>query len=446
MFINFCNKRFLLFLLLFGIIAFFNSCITFQNPYNSVAPGVWRGTLKIADKATIENQKGEPLPELMDITFEEVTEGELPFNFEVIYTNDTSFYIELINGEERIKCEHITIGRDRATAKDTIVIDFPVFDTYLKAVFEEKVMEGEWVVNYKENYSIPFIARQGKDHRFTELKKDPIIDVSGRWEATFGIDGEAPYPAVGEFKQKCNELRGTFMTETGDYRFLEGTVQENKLYLSCFDGAHAFMFEGKILPDSSIIGSFRSGSHYKTLWKATRNENARLANPDSLTNLTGQQFEFSFPNAEGEMVSLDDPAYSGKAKLIMLLGTWCPNCSDASKFVVDYLENNPSDELAVIGLAFERYSDKEKALDRLKTYRTQMNIPYEVLLAGSYNKKEALKSLPMLNEIISYPTMIFLDKNNQVKRIHTGFSGPATSQFEPFKTDFTAFMARLLAG
>jgi len=59
-----------------------------------------------------------------------------------------------------------------------------------------------------------------------------------------------------------------------------------------------------------------------------------------------------------------------------------------------------------------------------------------MLIAGYYNKKEAAKALPMLNKIISYPTMIFLDKNDKVIKIHTGFSGPATSAFAGFKTDF----------
>ena len=65
-----------------------------------------------------------------------------------------------------------------------------------------------------------------------------------------------------------------------------------------------------------------------------------------------------------------------------------------------------------------------------------MNIPYEVLLAGQSDKKEAAKSLPMLNHILSYPTMIFIDKTGAVRKIHTGFSGPATSKYETFIEEF----------
>ena len=71
-----------------------------------------------------------------------------------------------------------------------------------------------------------------------------------------------------------------------------------------------------------------------------------------------------------------------------------------------------------------------------KRYKEKLNLPYDMLVAGYYDKKEAVGSLPMLNHILSYPTMIFIDKNDQVKKIHTGFAGPATSEYENFKKDF----------
>jgi hypothetical protein len=36
----------------------------------------------------------------------------------------------------------------------------------------------------------------------------------------------------------------------------------------------------------------------------------------------------------------------------------------------------------------------------------------------------------------AFPTMLILDENNRVVKIHTGFNGPATSQYEIFKRDF----------
>ena len=56
------------------------------------------------------------------------------------------------------------------------------------------------------------------------------------------------------------------MTNTGDDRYLEGQVNGDRLYLSTFDGTHAYLYEAKILPDGQLSGIYRSGNHYKTYW------------------------------------------------------------------------------------------------------------------------------------------------------------------------------------
>ena len=165
------------------------------------------------------NPKGKPLDEKLNLTFEEVANGELPFTFEVSYTDDTTFQIDILNGEERIRvpAKDISFGHTRADVKDTIRIDFPIFDTYIIGRYENGLIEGHWVVNYREEYRIPFVARFGKNHRFTKLRKAPTTDVSGKWAVTFGLDeDEEPYPAIGEFVQDSNYVTGTFRTETGD--------------------------------------------------------------------------------------------------------------------------------------------------------------------------------------------------------------------------------------
>jgi hypothetical protein len=44
---------------------------------------------------------------------------------------------------------------------------------------------------------------------------------------------------------------------------------------------------------------------------------------------------------------------------------------------------------------------------------------------------------------MAFPTTLFLDKNNKVVRIHTGFSGPATSEYAAFKTDFEKYITEI---
>ena len=61
------------------------------------------------------------------------------------------------------------------------------------------------------------------------------------------------------------------------------------------------------------------------------------------------------------------------------------------------------------------------------------------------DKTLAQQKLPMLNHIISYPTVIFMDRNRKVRKIHTGFNGPATGEnYEEFKEEFEIFVNSLL--
>ena len=277
----------------------------------------------------------------MPVNFEEATEAQLPFTFEVIYENENEFRVEVINGAERIVVpkEDIYIGLDRRVGKDTFLIKFPIYESYIKGLFESRVMEGEWVVTNRENYRIPFVAKFGKNYRFTQLKKTPKIDVSGKWEVHFqGLeDPDDNWPGIGEFKQEGNKLEGTFRTETGDYRYLEGTIQDKKVYLSVFDGAHAFLFEAKILEDNSMVGLFRSGKHYQASWTATKNEDFELSDPNELTFLKEgyDKVSFSFANPAGEIISLENEGYKNKAKIVQIFGTWCPNCREETSFLVD---------------------------------------------------------------------------------------------------------------
>lgn len=417
----------------------FLSCVESNNQFSKLAPGEWRALLTLENNASLA---------AID---EEVTTMnsriELPFNFEVIYEDESNFYIELINGEERIRVDDISYGRDHGTAKDTVTIRFPMFDTYIKGIYVENVFEGYWHVNYRDNYKIPFVAYHGQDYRFSNDGTKAGIDINGNWKAIFSEDTEDEYPAIGEFVQNGNQLLGTFMTETGDYRYLEGEVKENKFYMSCFDGSHAFLFEGKQMEDESLIGTFYSGIHHKELWVASKDPLFKLGDAYSLTKskIGDEALSFSFPNADQEIVSINDEEYKGKVKLIKIMGTWCPNCKDETSFLLDYLQNNPNDHLEVIAISFERYREEDKSFAAIKRFKDKMNIPYEVLYGGYYDKAEAVKQMPQIDKILSYPTLLYVDKNNKIRKIYTGFSGPATSAFSAFKEDFSHTVNELLS-
>jgi thiol-disulfide isomerase/thioredoxin len=416
------------------------SCVSPVKPFEKLPPGIWRGVLMLDRKPVTKYGDDRDVVKNFD------KDSELPFNFEVVYDDSVHFHIVIHNAEERIKVDKIYYGTDRSTAKDTIIIDFPVYDTKIKAIYEDGIMEGEWIVNYREDYRIPFKAVHGVSKRFdfVPLPQDSL-DLSGRYASTFEIGTSDQYPAVAVLKDAGENVSGTFLTETGDYRYLDGMVYKSKLYLSAFDGAHAFLIQGKIDADGKLGGIFRSGKHYTTNWEGARDEKASLKNGYDLTKaISAEPLKFSFVNTENKTVTLDDAQYKGKVKVIQIMGTWCPNCMDETHFLKEYFNKQGLDQVAWISLGFERYKDAGKNIAALRRFKTEEKLNHEVLYAGYYDKKEASKVMNQLDKIMAYPTMLIVDQNNKIIKVHTGFTGPATSDYTAFKQEFESLIASLI--
>jgi thiol-disulfide isomerase/thioredoxin len=423
----------------------FSSCLTTANQYQKLAPGVWRGVIEIEKPFYPAKDKRKKSTVLL--VRDQYLEGELPFNFTVNYTDELHFYIEIFNGTERIRCDSIAYGWDKTTAHDTMNIFFPEYQSYIHADIRGNLMAGEWIVTSKENYRIPFRAKSGQGHRFTTMQEKPVADLTGEWATNFGINEPKPERAIGEFRQKDNHLEGTFRTETGDYRFLEGTVQGEEFSMSCFDGSHAFLFSGKIKGDS-LQGEFRSGTHYKTLWTAWKDPKFKLGNPDSLTLVkknANQTLLLDLKTPEGKAIKYPSADFDGKVKIFTVSGTWCPNCRDEQLFLKEFFEKNPdlAQKTAVTVLSFERGDDIFKINKQLTHYKKQLGIPFDIVYAGKAKTEEAAKILPFLDKIMAFPTLLVLDKKGKIQKVHTGFDGPATSKYADFKNEFATLMQKL---
>lgn len=422
------------------IILFFAGCVTADTSFTRVAPGIWRGVLELEKYQVPVRDK-----DTVFVLHEQFKEGDLPFNFEVKYLDDERFYLEIINGAERIRLDSIQYGRDRTRARDTMNVHFPEYQSYIHAEIRSGVMQGEWVVTTRDNYRIPFYAYAGRDYRFTTMTEKPIANLSGEWATLINADKEKPSKAIGEFKQNGNRLEGTFRTETGDYRYLEGTVQGRKFWLSTFDGTHAYLLKGSIRGDSLQI-EFRSGKNPPALWIAWRDPSFRLGDADSLVTLkAGANISFHFKTPEGRDLTFPSQAFDGKIKIFTIMGTWCPNCRDEQVFLKEFLQQNPeaAKDLAIVGFSFERHKDPAQANAHLLEYKKKMGIPFEIVYAGKNDKAEAEKLFPALSKVMAFPTMIIIDKKNQVRLIHTGFDGPATSKYGDFKKEFAQLIETL---
>jgi len=347
----------------------------------------------------------------------------LPFNF--LYEHEDSHpIIKIINGNEEI------IVKDIVRINDSLIVKMPVFESafYLKVV-DENLLEGNWVNYYKgSDYKIPVRAQYGKKERFEKPFK--VLAIEGKYEVTFGGNTDDEFKAIGLFSANDSAQLGTFATETGDYRHLEGVVTEDSLFLSTFDGSHAFLFEAKIKGDT-LDGVFLSGSHYKVSWSAFPNELASLKNADSLTFIKEgyDAFAFRFPDQNGDTLSLEDERFANKAVIVQIMGSWCPNCLDETNYYKTLYDQYQKEGLEIVALAFERTKTEERAYANLKRLLEKTEANYPFLLAGATRETKASEALPMLNHIMSYPTSIFLDRKHEIKRIHTGFYGPSTGEY-----------------
>lgn len=196
----------------------------------------------------------------------------LPFIFQVTYEKKDPI-IHLINDKEQIKFDSVKI------TEDSIYIPMHVFETDIKAAFNDSTMRGEWTTN-KDNYSIPFTATLGEKDRFKPSGDKAIADLSAKWEMFFIHEKKDTTKAIGLFEQQGHELSGIVRRKSDSYRHLAGIVSGDSIKLSTFDGNHAYLFTGKY-EDDTLKGDFWSGKHWHEEFYAMKNEAAQLPEADT---------------------------------------------------------------------------------------------------------------------------------------------------------------------
>ena len=370
------------------------------------------------------------------VTFD-IGELNLPFIVEFNPSKESPS-CAVINSTERIEAKTCEFSND------SFRITMPIFDSEM--VFSATDYKGFWYNYSKGKYKIP-MSMAISDNRFF-ISDNSSADFDGKWEVEFSPNTEDSYKAIGLFNQTGNHVAGTFITETGDYRFLEGTVHNDSMYLSCFDGSHVFLFRAAHDEQDSVIwGEFWSGKHWNEMWKGKRNENAHLAHPDSLTYLVDgyNSFDFEFLNLDSNLVSSNDLKYQDKVLLVQIMGSWCPNCMDETGWLSEVYNKYNSAGLEIVSIGFEVSREFGEARKSVKRLKESTGATYEFLIGGSARKQEAAAALPMLNHIMSYPTLVFIGRDKKVRRIHTGFYGPGTGiYFDKFKEDTEYFIDKLL--
>lgn len=363
---------------------------------------------------------------------------KMPFRF---YYHSKNNLLEIHNSSEIVTLDfHKMEG-------DTAIYSFPTYHTYVSiykkscgkvaGAFIHKDRKTKGKINFQATFS-------GQKKKF-KASSTPH-NVSGKWQVSFDAYQKGEYPAIGVFEQEKNgRLTGTFMTETGDYRFLEGRMDGDKFFLSGLGGAQVFYMEAQMI-NGNLFGTFYSGKHHKNKWIAMKNEQFELMNPYEKTFVTSDDpITFEKPNLDGINYHFPNDETSGKVIILQILGSWCPNCLDETLFLKTLHEKYADDGLEIIALGYEIPDNFAGQRDRLLHYVNKLGVTYTVLVGGNASKKETASDFPTLNNIFSYPTTIFINRAGDVVHIHTGFNGPGTGEvYKQYAIDTEKKIQKLL--
>lgn len=396
------------------------------QPALSIEPVKWEGTWKLELRTP-----GGPLP--IHTILRKSKSGRLTAVIQ--------------NGEEEIAVETLAVD-------NYLILDFPHYDSKIMLTAKPgETAEGHWqkTRGLEETASLVCTAmRQGSSLATPATPNVPPATLGkpflGRFEVKFADDAE---PAVAVFREAGNKsIGGTFMTTTGDYRYLTGSVDgDGVLTLACFDGAHAFLFKARN-DNGKLTGDFWSGDWYHTAWQATHNPDARLADgfAQATVNESVKLEDLAYIDLKGKPRSLADPSLRGKKLTVLeVFGSWCPNCHDAASLLGELSNKHQDRGMKVVGLGFEITGNVDRDTRQLARYRDRFEIDYPILLAGLSDKTKASQSFPLIDRIRSFPTTIFIDQAGKVRAVYSGFSGPATGDaHQQLRASFERIIEKLL--
>ncbi len=363
------------------------------------------------------------------------TYGTIPFVID-IKKSKSGYSGVLKNGQELIRLTDITVKEGK--------IDIPLqaYEISLELQLpKDGTMTGFLVRHNKEpKVKTPVVALHGATERFPEERAKPTVDLTGRWAVSLIDDQNQTEAGVIVFEQKGNDLNGSILTSTGDYRYFEGFVSGSAFVAASFDGVYNYLFKGKVT-DGKLEAAILSS--YKTTVEGKKDDGATL--PDAYKQTTVEALNFAFPDTAGKTVSLKDERFQNKPVIIQFFGSWCPNCLDETNFLSPWYTENKKRGIEIIALAFERSLTEADAWKQIRKTQKRLKISYPILLVGATAEAKPKDKIPGLKNFISFPTTVFLNKKHEVVKVHAGFTGPSTGAFfEKWKTEFNETVNELV--
>lgn len=369
---------------------------------------------------------------------------EIPFNF-TVNKGGKVFYV--LNGSQKLELDSIRYKGD------SIFLKMPFFNSdFSTRLKKDGSLTGIWTQHFPDtNHIFAFSAHPNLNYRILKNPKPPKFNISGQWLTNFtNEDQKVNTRAFGKFKQVGNQVTGTFLVDFDHDRYLQGVVNGDSLVLSTFDGSHLFLFKGLIKDSSHIVGGvFYKGLDGKELWTAekTSTKDFYSATIRTFYKQNKEQLNFSFPDLNGDSISINDSQFKNKVVIVQILGSWCANCMEETKFLNQWYRKNQSRGVAIVGLCYERSAKFKEAVQGVLTFQNRFSVSYPLLLTGVPLKNQEMvqNTLSQLKGLINFPMLIFLNKKGNISIVIAGAPGPSNpGHFKAYKKEFNKTVDSLL--
>jgi thiol-disulfide isomerase/thioredoxin len=356
-----------------------------------------------------------------------------------------------------------------ASFKDgKLVLKSDHYLTTINATLKDGALVGETTLQ-GPGYGISYGFRAVRHVATPQTAAANIPSIAGNWVIPLDAPsskGEKAFRFIAE--QKGAQANASILRIDGDTGAYSGTYKDGKWVLSHFDGHRPGVIEVAANADGTLsvvahnealahalqgndskgYGEEKYGAavpHY-TAYTVAAAQAKGLPQPDGFLNHTvtrdpNETFKFSFKDVNGRQVSQDD--FKGKAVLAVVTGTWCPNCHDEAKYLVQLDKQYRDKGLAIVALDFEE-PEQQQSLVRAKAFIKQYGVKYPYLIAGA--PAEMWEKVPQLNHLDTWPATVFVGRDGKVRAVHSGFASEASGAFNTeLKKDFTTRIEQLLA-
>jgi len=363
---------------------------------------------------------------------------QVPFRLELRGTGENLQGI-LLNGRER------SASSSGSFSNHHLVLHFDYYANTLDATLIDGTLKGTFGGHLP---IVPVIAHLNG--------KSPVLsagapNISGDWSVAIqGPKGEHTW------KLRVHQTGASIVTVIkridGDTGNLYGQWHDGKFAVSHFTAAGPSYAELLPQPDGTLqLVTFAHGGGLLTLTGRRvqavitgKQEAADDPLQHTLLKNPREPLAFSFPDLNGRRVSNTDPEFRGKAVIVSIGGSWCPNCQDEAPFLETLYQRFHSQGLEIVEVSFEEKSQL-KDLARLKAVIHRYGITYQVLLAGTPDQLNG--KFPKVVNLDCWPTTFFIARNGTVKAIHTGYSGPAAgTDNDELRSETVALVQGLLSG